>query len=73
MKHFIVFIFVLLFTSCTIVKIYSGDAPYFLQENDIVFYNDSVKHDSIKIIYNNKLFIIKDGHMYDNMGNLIKM
>ena len=66
--------FMLLFViinGCTVIKIYSGNPPYYTSSTDIYFKNDSIKEDSVKIIYNGNQIIIRDGE-FDILGRKIK-
>jgi hypothetical protein len=72
MKHLFLLFVVFLLTNCTIIKVYSGDNPYFLQETGVVVGAGSIGSDSIKILNNGQLLIIKGSHVYDSSGRLIK-
>ena len=66
--------FMLLFViinGCTVIKIYSGNPPYYTSSTDIYFKNDSIKEDSVKVIYNGNQIIIRDGE-FDILGRKIK-
>lgn len=66
--------FMLLFViinGCTVIKIYSGNPPYYTSSTDIYFKNDSIKEDSVKVIYNGNQIIIRDGE-FDVLGRKIK-
>ena len=43
-----VFIFIVI-NSCTVIKIYSGNPPYYTSSTDIYFKNDSIEKDSVKV------------------------
>lgn len=64
------FLFVII-NGCTIIKIYSGNPPYYTSSTDIYFKNDSIKEDSVKVIYNGNQIIIRDGE-FDILGRKIK-
>lgn len=66
--------FILLFViinGCTVIKIYSGNPPYYTSSTDIYFKNDSIKEDSVKVIYNGNQIIIRDSE-FDILGRKIK-
>ena len=66
--------FMLLFViinGCTVIKIYSGNPPYYTSSTDIYFKNDSIKEDSVKVIYNGNQIIIRDSE-FDILGRKIK-
>lgn len=64
------FLFVVI-NGCTIIKIYSGNPPYYTSSTDIYFKNDSIKEDSVKVIYNGNQIIIRDDE-FDILGRKIK-
>lgn len=66
--------FMLLFViinGCTVIKIYSGNPPYYTSSTDIYFKNDSIKEDNVKVMYNGNQIIIRDGG-FDILGRKIK-
>lgn len=71
MKKLFFLICLIINTGCTIIKIYSGNPPYYTSSTDIYFKNDSIKEDSVKIIYNGNQIIIRDGE-FDILGRKIK-
>lgn len=75
MKKILYLMFVFLFivtNGCTVIKIYSGNPPYYTSSTDIYFKNDSIKKDSIKVIYNENQIIIMDDGEFDTLGRKIK-
>lgn len=72
MKKLVFFILLIINTvGCTVIKIYSGNPPYYTSSTDIYFKNDSIKEDSVKVIYNGNQIIIRDGE-FDILGRKIK-
>ena len=72
MKKLVFFILLIINTvGCTVIKIYSGNPPYYTSSTDIYFKNDSIKEDSVKVIYNGNQIIIRDGE-FDIVGRKIK-
>lgn len=75
MKKILYLMFVFLFiviSGCTVIKIYSGNPPYYASSTDIYFKNDSTKKDSVKVIYNENQIIIRDDGEFDILGRKIK-
>ena len=54
-------------TGCTVIKIYSGNPPYYTSSTEVYFRADSTSstagtlQDSIKVMYNGRMVIIRDG------------
>ena len=72
MKKLVFFILLIINTvGCTVIKIYSGNPPYYTSSTGIYFKNDSIKEDSVKVIYNGNQIIIRDGE-FDILGRKIK-
>ena len=76
MKKIIILLIVLL-TGCTIVKFYSGNPPYYTSSTEVYFRADSTSsiagtlQDSVKVMYNGKMVIIRNGE-FDIVGRKIK-
>ena len=72
MKKLVFFILLIINTvGCTVIKIYSGNPPYYTSSTDIYFKNDSIKEDSVKVTHNGNQIIIRDGE-FDILGRKIK-
>ena len=70
------FLFVII-NGCTIIKIYSGNPPYYTSSTEVFFRADSTSNiagtlqDSVKVMYNGRMVIIRDGG-FDIVGRKIK-
>ena len=64
-------------TGCTVIKIYSGNPPYYTSSTEVYFRTDSVSsmegtlQDSVKVMYNGRMIIIRNGE-FDIVGRRIK-
>ena len=70
------FLFVII-NGCTIIKIYSGNPPYYTSSTEVYFRADSTSsiagtlQDSVKVMCNGKMVIIRNGE-FDTVGRKIK-
>lgn len=77
MKKLVFLICLIINTGCTIIKIYSGNPPYYTSSTEVYFRTDSTSNiagtlqDSVKVMYNGRMFIIRDG-CFDIVGKKIK-
>ena len=78
MKKLVFFILLIINTvGCTVIKIYSGNPPYYTSSTEVYFRTDSTSNiagtiqDSVKVMYNGRMFIIRDG-CFDIVGKKIK-
>ena len=73
MKKLVFLICLIINTGCTIIKIYSGNPPYYTSSTEVYFRTDSTSNiagtlqDSVKVMYNGRMFIIRDG-CFDIVG-----
>ena len=77
MKKLVFLICLIINTGCTIIKIYSGNPPYYTSSTEVFFRADSTSNiagtiqDSVKIMYNDRMVIIRNGS-FDIEGRKIK-
>ena len=77
MKKLVFLICLIINTGCTIIKIYSGNPPYYTSSTEVYFRTDSTSNiagtlqDSVKVMYNGRMVIIRDG-CFDIVGKKIK-
>lgn len=77
MKKLLFLICLLINTGCTVIKIYSGNPPYYTSSTDIYFRSDSTlntartQQDSVKVVCDGKMIIIRNGE-FDILGRKIK-
>ena len=77
MKKLVFLICLIINTGCTIIKIYSGNPPYYTSNTEVYFRTDSTSNitgtiqDSVKVMYNGKMVIIRNGE-FDIVGRKIK-
>ena len=70
------FLFVII-NGCTVIKIYSGNPPYYTSSTEVYFRADSTSstagtiQDSVKVMCNGKMVIIRNGE-FDIVGRKIK-
>ena len=73
MKKLVFLICLIINTGCTIIKIYSGNPPYYTSSTEVYFRTDSTSNiagtlqDSVKVMYNGRMVIIRDG-CFDIVG-----
>ena len=77
MKKLVFIICLIINTGCTIIKIYSGNPPYYTSSTEVYFRADSASNiegtiqDSVKVMCNGKMVIIRNGE-FDIVGRKIK-
>ena len=77
MKKLVFLICLIINTGCTIIKIYSGNPPYYTSSTEVYFRADSTSsitgtiQDSVKVMCNGKMVIIRNGE-FDIEGRRIK-
>ena len=77
MKKLFFLICLIINTGCTVIKIYSGNPPYYTSSTEVYFRADSTSNiagtlqDSVKIMYNGRMIIIRNGE-FDIVGRRIK-
>ena len=77
MKKLVFLICLIINTGCTIIKIYSGNPPYYTSSTEVYFRTDSTSNiagtmqDSVKVMCNGKMVIIRNGE-FDIVGRKIK-
>ena len=77
MKKLVFLICLIINTGCTIIKIYSGNPPYYASSTEVYFRADSTSNiagtlqDSVKVMCNGKMVIIRNGE-FDIVGRKIK-
>ena len=77
MKKLVFLICLIINTGCTIIKIYSGNPPYYTSSTEVYFRADSTSNiagtiqDSVKVMCNGKMVIIRNGE-FDIVGRKIK-
>lgn len=70
------FLFVII-NGCTVIKIYSGNPPYYTSSTEVYFRTDSTSNiagtiqDSVKVMCNGKMVVIRNGE-FDIVGRKIK-
>lgn len=77
MKKLVFLICLIINTGCTIIKIYSGNPPYYTSSTEVYFRTDSTSNiagtiqDSVKVMCNGKIVVIRNGE-FDIVGRKIK-
>ena len=77
MNKLVFLICLIINTGCTVIKIYSGNPPYYTSSTEVYFRADSTSstagtlQDSVKVMYNGRMVIIRDGG-FDMVGRRIK-
>ena len=77
MKKLVFLICLIINTGCTIIKIYSGNPPYYTSSTEVYFRTDSTSNiagtiqDSVKVMCNGKMVIIRNDE-FDIVGRKIK-
>ena len=77
MKKLVFLICLIINTGCTVIKIYSGNPPYYTSSTEVFFRADSTSNiagtiqDSVKVMYNGRMVIIRNGS-FDIVGRKIK-
>ena len=77
MKKLVFLICLIINTGCTIIKIESGNPPYYTSSTEVYFRTDSTSNmagtiqDSVKVICNGKMVIISNDE-FDIVGRQIK-
>lgn len=77
MKKLVFLICLIINTGCTVIKIYSGNPPYYTSSTEVYFRTDTTSsmegtlQDSVKLMYNGRMVIIRNGE-FDIVGRRIK-
>ena len=77
MKKLVFLICLIINTGCTIIKIYSGNPPYYTSSTEVYFRTDSTSstagtlQDGVKVMYNGRIVIVRDDG-FDIVGRKIK-
>lgn len=77
MKKLVFLICLIINTGCTVIKIYSGNPPYYTSSTEVYFRTDSTSNiagtiqDSVKVMCNGKIVVIRNGE-FDIVGRKIK-
>lgn len=77
MKKLVFLICLIINTGCTVIKIYSGNPPYYTSSTEVYFRTDTTSsmegtlQDSVKVMYNGRMVIIRNGE-FDIVGRRIK-
>ena len=78
MKKLVFFILLIINTvGCTVIKIYSGNPPYYTSSTEVYFRTDSTSstagtlQDGVKVMYNGRMVIVRDDG-FDIVGRKIK-
>lgn len=77
MKKLVFLICLIINTGCTVIKIYSGNPPYYTSSTEVYFRTDTTSsmegtlQDSVKVMYNGRMIIIRNGE-FDIVGRRIK-
>ena len=77
MKKLVFLIWLIINTGCTVIKIYSGNPPYYTSSTEVYFRTDTTSsmegtlQDSVKVMYNGRMIIIRNGE-FDIVGRRIK-